>query len=102
MDIEKKIENCTVSGGTLKIISRKENYSGWVWNWPFCTEDSCIQGTGFHPCETSYNTPKCWDEDLLDFHFTTNMLISKETFKYGYFEIRCKLPKPTAPKTIKV
>jgi len=27
--------------------------------------------------------------------------MSKETFKYGYFEIRCKLPKPVSPKTNK-
>ena len=98
---KRNFENCTVSGGTLKIVSKQENYSGWVWNWPLCTSDSCNQGTGYHSCETSHTPPICWDEDLLNFNYTTNMLISKETFKYGYFEIRCKIPKPTSPKTNK-
>lgn len=94
-------ENCSVSGGTLKIISKRENYSGWVWNWPLCTSDSCSQGTGYHPCDTSYTPPKCFDEDVLNFNYTTNMLISKEFFKYGYFEIRCKIPVPEYPKNNK-
>jgi hypothetical protein len=98
---KRNFENCTISGDTLKIISKKEDYSGWVWNWPLCTADSCNQGTGYHPCQTSHTPPICWDEDLLKFNYTTSMLISKETFKYGYFEIRCKLPKPAPPKTNK-
>jgi len=94
-------ENCIVSGGSLKIVSKKENYSGWVDNWPLCTSDSCKKGTGYGACETSHTPPYCWDHDLVKFNYTTGMLISKETFKYGYFEIRCKLPKPTSPKTSK-
>jgi len=92
-------ENCIVSDGTLKIVSQKENYSGWVDNWPLCTSDSCKKGTGYGACEKSKSPSHCLDHDLLKFNYTTGMLISKKTFKYGYFEIRCKLPKPKPPKT---
>jgi Glycosyl hydrolases family 16 len=84
-------ENCTVSNGTLKIVSKKEQYNGVCWSFPDCSSSSCIG----KPCSNSY----CWNTYSLWFNYTTNILISKETFKYGYFEIRCKFSKPIPPKT---
>lgn len=98
---KRNFENCIVSNNTLKIVSKKEDYMGWVWNWPLCTNDSCNTGSGYQACETSWTPNRCFDEDFLKFKYTSNMLISKETFKYGYFEIICKLPKPIPPKTNK-
>lgn len=72
--------DCKVSNGTLKLITKKENYWGEVWNWP--------NGV--------------WQRDSLLFRFTTSMLYSKYDFRYGYYEIRFRLPAlPPSPKTYK-
>lgn len=95
---KRNFENClldTTNSGFLKIISKKENYWGTVWAWPLCTEDSCIGLS----CDYTHDPPICFDIDSLPFNYTTNMLISKESFKYGYFEMRCKLSKPIPPMT---
>ncbi len=69
--------NCKVSNGTVKLYTRKENYIGEVWDWP-------------NNVFTVSNLP---------FKFTTAMLISKTSFRYGYYEIRFRLPSPPpAPK----
>lgn len=73
-------ENCPVDSGTLKLITKKENHWGEVWNWP--------NGN--------------FQRDTLLFNFTTAMLYSKFDFRYGYFEIKFKLPAlPPSPKTYK-
>jgi len=93
---KRNFENClcdTTGTGQINIISIKENYTGIVWAWPECSNDSCI---GL-PCDSTYNPPICFDIDTLSFNYTTNMLRSKELFKYGYFEIRCKISKPNPP-----
>lgn len=95
-------DNCSIDtsgSGNLTIVSKKENYLGEVWNWPLCTDDSCNMGVGYHACDYSHTPPKCWDVDNVWFKHTTNQLISHEKFKYGYFEIRCKIPIPSYPKT---
>ncbi len=33
--------DCKINNGNLNLITRKENYQGWVWRWPFCSADSC-------------------------------------------------------------
>lgn len=70
--------NCKIGNGTLKLITRKENYLGEVWNWPGGTMTI----------------------DTLSFKFTTAMLYSKWDFRYGYFEIRFKLPNLQFLKTM--
>lgn len=72
--------NCKINNGTLKLTTRKENYWGEVWNWP---SGSLVR-------------------DTLPFKYTTAMLFSKYEFRYGYYEIRFKLPAlPSSPKTLK-
>jgi len=97
--------NCISSNGTLKLITRKENYLGKIWNWPLCSSDSCHYGSGFDSTCLPNNftdTLYCWDIDVLPFNFTTAMLYSRWDFRYGYFEIKFKLPPlPEAPKTLK-
>lgn len=99
---KRNFDNCILnqSGtGSVTIVSKKEVYKGDVWNWPLCTDDSCNFGTGFGDCNYTRNPPICWDHDDWWFNYTTNRLISKDEFKYGYFEIRCKIPVPVYPKT---
>jgi len=87
--------NCTVSGGTIKMTSKKQTYKGWYY-------------TNYYPCGT-YNcgasgTDTCWcaSTDSVDFKYTTARLFSKQNFKYGYIEIRAKLPTlPTPPASYK-
>lgn len=74
--------NVKVSDGTLKLITNKEFYIGEVWSWP----------------EPDYELVK----DFLPFNYTTGMLYSRSQFRYGYFEIKFKLPPPPPdPKTYK-
>jgi len=96
----RNFENClldTTGSGLLKIVSKKDKYLGEVWNWFECDHDSCI----IWPCDSSLSPPKCMDIDYLSFNYTTNMLRSKSKYKYGYFEMRCKISKPTPPMTNK-
>lgn len=62
--------NTEVSNGTLKLYTRKENYTGTSYCWP---------GGVF----TVENLP---------YIYTSAMLYSKKRFKYGYYEIRFRLP----------
>lgn len=100
--IKRNFENCimdTSGTGTLTIVSKEETYEGLVWRWHLCSDDSCTTGVGYHTCDSSLSPPRCLDEASLWFNYTTSMLRSKEKFKYGYFEIRCKIPVPSSPKT---
>lgn len=88
--------NCFINNGTLKLITRKENYLGEVWNWPDCINNSDSICNGDHQCLTG----ACWHIDTLMFNYTTAMLYSKFEFRYGYFEIKFRLPPiPSIPKT---
>ncbi len=73
--------NCKVSGNTLKLISRKEEYWGKVWNWPPCSSDSCHNGGGHDvsclPSNYSDNE-FCWDIDTLPFHFTYRSFLASD------------------------
>lgn len=66
---------------------------GLVYNWYNCNSDSC-EGL-------SCNNNICFKQDNWNFNYTTNRLWSYEKFRFGYFEIRCQIIKPTAPKTNK-
>jgi hypothetical protein len=91
--------NCIVSNGTLKLITKKENYNSRCWSWPSCNPISNCNVTNICDYPT---TNTCWRWDTLPFNFTTAMLYSKYDFKYGYFEIQFKLPAlPSSPKTLK-
>lgn len=92
---KRNFDNCaldTTGSGSLTIVSKQENYTGEVWKWHPCTADSCTQGTGFESCDANN---ECRDIDYVNFNYTTNLLLSKEKFKYGYFEIRCRINRPT-------
>jgi len=91
-----------VSNGTCKLVTSKTNYKGQVSNWPPCDPDHPGYGINGIKCQDSCkvrggdNRPRCWTVEKLDFKYTTGMLYSKRTFRYGYFEIRFKLPSPPA------
>jgi hypothetical protein len=95
--------NCKINNGSLKLYTRKENYQGIVWRWPNCASDTCQN----NPRYTKYwNTAHdtcftCWADFPLPFKFTTAMLFSKDTFHYGYFEIKFMLDSiPTNGKNL--
>jgi hypothetical protein len=80
--------NCQVLSDTLNLYSRKETYSGDCWTWPSCpaTPNPCnAGGCGGSP-------PSCWHSQYKQFGWTSAMLISKYKFRYGYFEMKFKLP----------
>ena len=56
--------NHIVSDGTIKLITKKET--------SICTE---------------------WNGDTSTKHYTTGVLVSREAWKYGFFEIRCRIPE---------
>lgn len=82
--------NCKINGGNLNLYSRKETYSGECWTWPTCpdTPDPCNAG----PCQNCGSINCCFHTENKSFKYTSAMLFSKYKFKYGYFEIRFKIP----------
>jgi hypothetical protein len=94
--------NCYADSGTLKLVSRKVENLNNVWNWPYCSSDSCHNGGGHDlSCVLPPNyseTSNCWDRDPFPFHFTSGMLFSNHSFRYGYFEIRFRIPNNFAYK----
>lgn len=84
-------ENCELDNGILKIISKQESYLGKVWDdWLPIIDTITGDTIDKKPIETWHN-----------FNYTTGMLISKFKIRYGYFEIRCKIPKPQVPHQTK-
>jgi len=67
--------NCTISDTILNITSKEEYFEGVVWSWP--------NGV--------------FTKDTIPFNYTTGMLYSKPKIRFGFFEIRCKLPMPSLP-----
>jgi len=73
--------NHEFSNGIIKLVSKKENSVCWECDHgpdPETRPNPIPIGGGLHTHALSY---------------TTGALCSKEAFKYGYFEIRCKLPE---------
>jgi hypothetical protein len=70
-----KFPNCKVDSNILNIISKEEYYEGVVWSWP----DGVLT------------------RDTIPFNYTSGMLKSKKKYRFGYFEIKCKLPVPQNP-----
>lgn len=85
-----------ITDGTLKLKVKKENVTGTCWTWPACSSGSDWQCNGDNNCSNS----KCWHKQDFSFKYVTAMLYSRYKFKYGYFEIKFKLPSlPTSPST---
>jgi len=76
-------KNCILDGNQLTLVSKKENYIGKVWDRWICKDSGNLQHCRKYPVDS-----------LVPFKYTTGMLISKKQFKYGYFEVQCKLPAP--------
>lgn len=97
---------CTkVENGVCKLKTNREFYQGEVWNWPACDSLTGLSLEG-EPCDGACGSAlgdtigHCFVRDTLLFKYTTGMLYSKSRFKYGYFEMKFKLPPlPTPPFT---
>jgi hypothetical protein len=92
-----------VSNGTCKIIANKGRYMGRVTNWPQCDPAHPGYAIGGSKCQdecqirgddTIYT---CRTNDTLEFKYTVGTLFSKERFRFGYYEIRFRLPKKPDP-----
>lgn len=89
--------NCRVNNGILKLTTRKvNNFVGEGWSWPSCNPPSYSLCNGYGYCDNPTNNT-CWHKVNLDFKFTTAMLYSTYKFRYGYFEMRFKLPSLPSP-----
>lgn len=85
-----------LNNGTAKILAKNDTVVGECWSWPTCGPGIC--NAGFGVCDIPTNT--CWHIDSLTFKYESTMLFSNYRFKYGYFEIKFKLPAlPTTPST---
>lgn len=85
-----------ISGGTAKILLKRQNYTGYVWHIDTCPSANCSYYVGgSSPC--NFNTNYCFYTKPVQYKYATTMLNSKQTFKYGYFEIRFRLPASPAP-----
>jgi hypothetical protein len=87
----------TNGNGFLKIIARKQNHKTLVTNYYSCGDIFCTDTT----CRTVDSVRYyCIGRDSALFNYTTAMLYSKNKFKYGYFELKFKIPPaPTPPAT---
>lgn len=86
-------ENVTVGGGHATIISKKQEYDGIVWErWAKTTN-----------CWGNYYPDSVWCpvDSSVHYHYTTGMLYSKATFKYGYYEINIKMPDHSTNNDLK-
>ena len=95
-----------VSNGTCKIRTNKTPYQGQISNWPQCDPKNPGYAINGEKCKSECKihgtdkVEKCWTTKMLPFKYTTGMLFSRQKFRYGYFEIRFKLPPvPQAPYT---
>lgn len=67
--------NIHVDSGILHLTAKRENISAKI--------DSALADTFAFPNR----------QNLSDYNYTSGMLRSKQTFHYGKFEIRCRMPK---------
>jgi hypothetical protein len=93
--------NFKTSGGILSLWQRKENYSGNCWTWPQCDILGPTPQCNASACQVQTTAPFdtfCWHGQYKQFQYTAGMLLGHHRFKFGYFELRFKLPPAvTAP-----
>lgn len=91
-----------IQNGVCSLILSKDQIQGEVWNWPPCDPGpDTVLATGLpcsEPCNFNGTDYTCLRKDSLPFFYKTGMLYSKKRYKYGFFEIRFRLPiSPTLP-----
>ncbi len=94
----------TVGSGTLTFSLKKENYVGLIDVYPLCDsitnqtlngEPWIDQCRYFYPEDT---VMRCHYLDTAHFQYTNAMLYSKYRFKYGYYEMKFRIPAtPSLP-----
>jgi hypothetical protein len=68
----KEFKNFSIDSGIGTLRTRREQYKGEVWRYD------------------PFRTDSVW------FNYTTGLLFSDSLYKYGYYEIKCKLPEAPA------
>jgi len=84
--------NRKIDSSTCKLIGRKENKKLERWYWPACSSPGSTPPPCTFPCSADSN---CWVVDSIWYKYTNAMLWSKASFKFGYFEIRFRMPNYT-------
>lgn len=79
--------NHVFSNGKLKLISKREESTCKEYNWSVKIDEN-----GNPMYDENGNPIYDLDIDEIPTHYTTGQIISKDNFKYGYFEIFCKIP----------
>ncbi|HRG01225.1 MAG TPA: glycoside hydrolase family 16 protein [Bacteroidia bacterium] len=85
--------NRTISGGTCKLIAKKENHLSkqWVYH-PFPSAACDSLGITW----ANGGGGNCLEDRWIPYHYSNAMLFSRDSYKYGYFEIKFRLPGWTA------
>jgi beta-glucanase (GH16 family) len=88
----------TAGNGSLKITAYKQNYYAPITNFYPCGDIRCTDTACYFNGDSSFYY--CVSHDSALFNYTTAMLYSKRKFKYGYFELKFRIPPaPTPPAT---
>jgi hypothetical protein len=86
------LEVDTTGSGVMKIIARRQDFTAVTANYLKCGSPECDR-----PNRCSWNAVTkdslCVDHDTVQFDYTTAMLHSKQKFKYGYFELKFRIPR---------
>lgn len=96
-------KNATTENGKLKLVLKEE--PGCYDTWRFCDSANCNSN-----CVSNYRDPACGTEPKCQiqgdhclclvpkpFKYTAGMIASVDKFRYGVFEMKCKIPKDCFP-----
>jgi len=95
-----------VNNGICSLITNNIPILGTMDDWPVCDTATGMSVIGSHPCQNACirndslygdSLHHCHVIDTLSYRFRTGMLYSKEQFKYGYFEMRFRVPAALTP-----
>ncbi|MGZ3932070.1 MAG: glycoside hydrolase family 16 protein [Bacteroidia bacterium] len=89
-----------INNGTAKILVKRQNYTGEVWKFYSCPSSTCTAQA--LSCFGSPGPQSCLYHKPMQYKYVTTMLNSLQTFKYGYFEIKFRLPSfPAYPSAFR-
>ncbi|HEY1040057.1 MAG TPA: family 16 glycosylhydrolase [Bacteroidia bacterium] len=83
-------KNRIIDSGTCKLIALNDTTIGWRWKWYDYPSTECSM-LGLSP-EGWMPSNKCLQKDLVPYKYSSGMLLSKEKIKFGYIEMRYRIP----------
>ncbi|HEY1038956.1 MAG TPA: family 16 glycosylhydrolase, partial [Bacteroidia bacterium] len=82
-------KNRFIDSGTCKLIALNDTTIGKRWRWYNYPSEECDSLNLNH---TNWDTTHCLDEAYVPYKYSSGMLYSKNKIKYGYIEMRFRLP----------